>query len=271
MAAALTALVLSGAQGPLGALFPEREEEPRPATASAGPRGGVPTATDIAQVASFSSAAGLGSSWDRSVFGVLLQPGLDRSGMPVDGSSAAPRWPGGTGAGAEGTSSFASAGGPSASSGVAPSAPPSASTAAVGDGRPVRTGSSQDPGGAGRHGAAEPQSPTSSEPRPDEAPADPLIAPVPVLPPALTTAADPVVEAADPVITAVDPGAAPVVKIPAPVVGVPEPEVGLSEPVAPVELPAPSVVGDAARSVGQAVPAAPEAEAEDLPSLDLPR
>ena len=114
VAAALTAILLSGAQGPLGALFSERVEDPRPTTASASPRNGSPKATDITQMASFSPAPG--SRSDLSVWDMLFQQDLSGPGatpaMLDDGSADAVGWTQGAGLGAGGTPSFGSAGVP---------------------------------------------------------------------------------------------------------------------------------------------------------------
>lgn len=264
VAAALTALVLSGAQGPLGALFPERNDEPRPTTASASPRGGAPTTTDLAQVASYSPAPG--SRWGSSVWDVLFQQDLSgpRSAprMPVDASADAV-WGPSDGLGAGATPSVTSAGVPSAPTGTAPTAVSTSSTV----GNPVPTGSSRDSGVAGPDGEAATQGPASGKPpsHDDEAPADPLLPPVPPSAPAPppTTAAEPVIEAAEPVIEAVEPNPAPVTKILEPVV-----------PAEPVETQVRQPAEDAARSVGQSVPT-PVLDAEDLPAgtgedLELP-
>ena len=269
VAAALTAVVLSGAEGPLGALFPEREGEPRPATASASPRGGAPTAGDIDSVARSYAAGsgGMGSSWGLSIWDVLFQPDLESApAMPDDGSAAVVWGPMGTGAAAGSTPFLASAGWPSTPLGTAPSIPSTATStpSAVGN------GTWQDPRGGDPDGAAGPQAPTTgTPPTPDAgAPANPspvpVTPPVQTLPPTPTTPSEPVITAADPVIEAAEP----VVRAVEPVITAVEPE--------PAPVPkAPEPVEDALESVDRAASEAPEPEVEDLPALpgedlDLP-
>ena len=271
VAAALTAVVLSGAQGPLGALFPERDVEPRPTTASASPRGGAPTAGDIASVARSYAAGsgGMGSSWGLSTWDVLFQPDLESPAMPDDGSAAVVWGPRRTGAAAGSTPFLASAGWPSTPLGTAPSTAPSIPSTATSTPSAVGTGTAQDPRGGEPDDAAGPQAPTTGTPStPDAgAPGDPTLVPVtpPVqtLPP--TTPSEPVIRAADPVIEAAEP----VIEAVEPVIRAVEPE-----PSPPVSK-APEPVEDALQSVDRAASEAPEPEVEDLPAgtgedLDLP-